>query len=85
MSKASGRPLSDYDWIELSQIEGYPNRRPFLSMTDQDREKVMAQLGTIMSRLLDTHFDKIGSLSQDSNGIYSIGECLSSSLLWQHR
>ncbi|KAF5979717.1 RNase H domain-containing protein [Fusarium coicis] len=38
-----------------------------------------------MSRLLDTHFDKIGSLSQDSNGIYSIGECQSSSLLWQHR
>ncbi|KAF5599289.1 RNase H domain-containing protein [Fusarium pseudoanthophilum] len=85
MSKASGRPLSDYDWLELSQIEGYPNRRPLLPTTDRDREKVMAQLGTIMSRLLDTHFKKIGSLSQDSNGIYSIGECLSPSLLWQHR
>ncbi|KAF5568292.1 RNase H domain-containing protein [Fusarium napiforme] len=85
MSKASGRPLSDYDWLELSQIEGYPNRRPLLSMTDRDREKVMAQLGTIVSRLLDTHFDKIGSLSQENNGIYSISECLSPSLLWQHR
>ncbi|KAF5538173.1 RNase H domain-containing protein [Fusarium phyllophilum] len=85
MSKAGGRPLSDYDWIELSQIEGYPNRRPLLPMTDQDREKVMAQLGTIMSRLSDTHFDKIGSLFQDSNGNYFVGECLSPSLLWQHR
>ncbi|KAH7221687.1 hypothetical protein BKA60DRAFT_634933 [Fusarium oxysporum] len=85
MSKASDRPLSDYDWIELSQIEGYPNRLPVLPMLDRDREKVMAQLGTIMSRLSDTHFDKIGSLFQDSNGNYFVGECLSPSLLWQHR
>ncbi|KAF4948919.1 hypothetical protein FGADI_9203 [Fusarium gaditjirri] len=85
MSKASGRPLSSYDWIELSKIEGYPNRLLLLPMTDQDRGKVMAQLGIIMSRLADTHLDKIGSLFQDSNGDYSIGECLSPSLLWQHR
>ncbi|KAF5649501.1 RNase H domain protein [Fusarium tjaetaba] len=39
MSKASGRTLSDYDWIELSQIQGYPNRRPLLPTTDRDREK----------------------------------------------
>ncbi|RKK66146.1 hypothetical protein BFJ69_g15659 [Fusarium oxysporum] len=38
-----------------------------------------------MSRLSDTHFDKIGSLFQDSNGNYFVGECLSPSLLWQHR
>ncbi|CCT64734.1 uncharacterized protein FFUJ_04017 [Fusarium fujikuroi IMI 58289] len=85
MSKASGRPLSDYDWIELSQIEGYPNRRPLLPMTDRNHEKVMAQLGTIMSRLSDTHFDKISSLFQDNNGNYFVSECLSPSLLWQHR
>jgi len=54
-------------------------------MTDRDREKVMLQLGTIMSRLLDTNFDKIGSLFQDSNGNYFVGECLSPSLIWQHR
>ncbi|RKL47607.1 hypothetical protein BFJ72_g1839 [Fusarium proliferatum] len=85
MSKASGRPLSDYDWIELSQIEGYPNRRPLLPMTDRDREKVMAQLGTLMSRLSDTHFDKIGSLFQDNKDNYFVSECLSPSLIWQHR
>ncbi|PNP85941.1 hypothetical protein FNYG_00997 [Fusarium nygamai] len=38
-----------------------------------------------MSRLLDTHFDKIGSLFQDNDGDYFVGECLSPSLLWQHR
>ncbi|KAM5373028.1 hypothetical protein ACJA88_008556 [Fusarium oxysporum] len=53
MSKANGRPLSEYDWIELSRIEGYPTRRSLLRLTDQDREKVMKQLGAIMSRLSD--------------------------------
>ncbi|KAF5675154.1 RNase H domain-containing protein [Fusarium denticulatum] len=38
-----------------------------------------------MSRLSDTHFDKIGSLFQDKGGDYFVGECLSPSLLWQHR
>ncbi|KAL5595116.1 hypothetical protein FOVSG1_008805 [Fusarium oxysporum f. sp. vasinfectum] len=85
MSKASGRPLSEYDWIELSRIEGYPTRRSLLPLTDQDREKVMKQLGAIMSRLSDCHFDKIGSLLEDSNGNTFVGECLSPSLLWQHR
>ncbi|ENH69519.1 hypothetical protein FOC1_g10011875 [Fusarium oxysporum f. sp. cubense race 1] len=84
MSKASGRPLSEYDWIELSRIEGYPTRRPLLPLTDQDREKVMKQLGVIMSRLSDCHFDKIGSLLEDSNGNTFVGECLSPSLLRQH-
>ncbi|KAI1062295.1 hypothetical protein LB506_006264 [Fusarium annulatum] len=85
MSKAGGRPLSDYDWIELSRIEGYPTRRPLIPLTDQDREKVMKQLGVIMSRLSDCHFDKIGSLLEDSDGNTFVGECLSPSLLWQHR
>ncbi|KAL7759484.1 hypothetical protein ACKLNR_009574 [Fusarium oxysporum f. sp. zingiberi] len=85
MSKASGRPLSEYDWIELSRIEEYPTRRSLLPLTDQDREKVMKQLGAIMSRLSDCHFDKIGSLLEDSHGNTFVGECLSPSLLWQHR
>jgi hypothetical protein len=40
MSKASSRSLSEYDWTELSQIEGYPNRRSLLHIADQDREKL---------------------------------------------
>ncbi|KAK7403933.1 hypothetical protein QQX98_010303 [Neonectria punicea] len=85
MSKASGRPLSEYDWVELSRISGYPNKRPLLPLVDRDREKIMRQLGAIMSYLSEIHFDKIGSLFEDSDGNYSVGECLSPSLLWQHR
>ncbi|EXM03479.1 kinase-like domain-containing protein [Fusarium oxysporum II5] len=49
MSKASGRPLSEYDWIELSRIEGYPTRRPLLPLTDQDREKESQYLQSLVS------------------------------------
>ncbi|CAK7271449.1 hypothetical protein SEPCBS119000_004610 [Sporothrix epigloea] len=38
-----------------------------------------------MSRLAEMHFDKIGSLFEDENGSYSIGECLTPSLIWQLR
>ncbi|KAK7407825.1 hypothetical protein QQX98_009996 [Neonectria punicea] len=86
MSKASGRVLSEYDWIEISlRVPGYPIQRPLLPLRDQDREKVMSQLGTIMSSLSKIHFDKIGSLFEDNAGGHSVGECLSPSLLWQWR
>ncbi|CAK7271447.1 hypothetical protein SEPCBS119000_004609 [Sporothrix epigloea] len=38
-----------------------------------------------MSHLAEMHFDKIGSLVQDENGNYSIGECLSPALNWKLR
>lgn len=85
MGKASGRPLSEFDWVELSQITGYPNRRPLLPLTDLDREKVMEQLGVIMSSLSNFHFDRIGSLFEDGDGNYFVGECLNPALLWQYR
>lgn len=87
MSKASGRPLSDYDWVELSlRIPGYPVHLPLRPLTDHNREKIISQLGTIMSCLSDIHFDKIGSLFEDSTtGNCSIGECLNPSLIWQWR
>ena len=43
----------------------------------------MSQLGTIMAQLSETRFEKIGSLVEDPNGHYSVGECLSPSLPWQ--
>lgn len=86
MSKASGRLLSEYDWIQFSQrVSGYPVRRPLLPLTDHDREKIMNQLGAVMSQLSKIHFNEIGSLFEDREGNYSIGECLSPSLLWQMR
>ncbi|KPM38167.1 hypothetical protein AK830_g8396 [Neonectria ditissima] len=86
MSKAPGRVLSEYDWVEFHlRVPGYPLRRQLLSLTDRDREKIMNQLGTITSCLSMNHFDKIGSVFENSDGGYSIGECLSPSLIWQWR
>ncbi|KJK73544.1 hypothetical protein H634G_11202 [Metarhizium anisopliae BRIP 53293] len=86
MSKATGRPLSDYDWTEISRrTPGYPQLRPLLPLPDGIREKVMRQLGTIMAQLSTLRLDKIGSLFEDCNGNYVVGECLSPTLLWQER
>ncbi|KAG5826408.1 hypothetical protein H9Q74_003502 [Fusarium xylarioides] len=85
-SKASGRPLSDYRWTE--PIIQPPNiRHPVarLSLSELDRERILNQLGVIMSRLSKVHFDKIGSLFEDVTGGFSVGECLSPVLTWQSR
>ncbi|KAK7424301.1 hypothetical protein QQX98_000569 [Neonectria punicea] len=85
MSKASGRALSEYDWSEAFRIPGYTVRIPLLPLADRDREKIMGQLGGIMSLLSEIHFDKIGSLfeAEDSSSDCSVGECLNPSLLWE--
>ncbi|KAF7552778.1 hypothetical protein G7Z17_g4073 [Cylindrodendrum hubeiense] len=87
MSKASGRVLSEYDWSEAYRIPGYTVRIPLLPLADQDREKIMGQLGGIMSLLSEIHFDKIGSLfeAEDGSSDCSVGECLNPSLLWEKR
>jgi hypothetical protein len=45
----------------------------------------MSQLGAITAQLSRLRFDKIGSLSQDGTGNYTVVECLLPSLTWQHR
>lgn len=45
----------------------------------------MHQLGTMMAQLSPIRFEKIGSLSKDHDGEYSVGECFSLSLLWEWR
>lgn len=86
MSRANGRPLSDFDWTEISrQTPEYPQFRPLLPLPDGMREKVMRQLGAIMKQLSMIHLDMIGSLFQDCKGNYVVGECLSPALLWQQR
>ncbi|KAL6905108.1 hypothetical protein GGI43DRAFT_421339 [Trichoderma evansii] len=72
-SKAAGRSL------------GSRHPRPMLPISDKGREKIMEQLGSIMAELSDHRFDKIGSLFNNKNGGYDIGECLSPSLAWQER
>ena len=45
----------------------------------------MSQLGAIMSELSRHSFGEIGSIFNDENGGYFVGECLSPSLTWQER
>lgn len=78
MSKASGHPLSEYDWLSSSSDTPRP-------LSKEGREKVMGQLGAITWQLSQLRLDKIGSLFQDDDGHYTVGECLSPSLTWQHR
>ncbi|KAF5234209.1 hypothetical protein FANTH_12246 [Fusarium anthophilum] len=85
-SKASGRTLSDYRWTE--PVVQPPNLRHPISqppLSESDRDRIMNQLGAIMSRLSKVHFDKIGSLFEDDTGGFSVGECLSPVFTWQSR
>jgi hypothetical protein len=83
-SKAPGGPLSNYRWSETSiQPPGFkPLSR--LPLFDLDRQKIMKQLGVIMSRLWNVRFDKIGLLFEDVWG-FSVGECVSPVFTWQSR
>ncbi|KAJ3539249.1 hypothetical protein NM208_g5564 [Fusarium decemcellulare] len=64
---------------------GFQHRHPLMSISNQNREKVISQLGAMMSELSIHPFEKIGSLFDDGNGNYAVGECLSPSLTWQER
>ncbi|EPE09970.1 rnase h domain containing protein [Ophiostoma piceae UAMH 11346] len=87
MSKVPGRALFEYDWADAFRVPDFRVQMKFLPMTDRDREKVMGQLGGIMSLLSDIKFDKIGSLfaADDGSGDCSVGECLNPSLIWENR
>ncbi|KAF5003578.1 hypothetical protein FDECE_9892 [Fusarium decemcellulare] len=85
-SKAPGRSLGSYDWTQLpQQVLGFQHRRPLMPISNENRDKVMSQLGVMMSELFIHPFEKIGSLFDDGNGSYAVGECLSPSLTWQER
>ncbi|KAF4462691.1 kinase-like domain [Fusarium albosuccineum] len=85
-SKATGRALSEYDWADVSrEPPGYKLPWPLLPLSEEDRQAIMRKLGTIMSRLSEIRFEKIGSIFEDGHGDFRIGECLSPSLLWQWR
>ncbi|KFA48439.1 hypothetical protein S40293_00294 [Stachybotrys chartarum IBT 40293] len=84
-SKAPGRSLGSYNWCKDPHEMLGAQHQPRLPLSDKDREKVMKQLGAIMSELSDHRFEEIGSLTIDETGIPSIGECLSPSFTWQER
>ncbi|XWW94505.1 hypothetical protein V2A60_002448 [Cordyceps javanica] len=84
MSKATGRPLSDYEWVSV-RMSGYPQRVPLLPLPDAAKIKVMRQLGGFMRHLSALRFEKIGSLFEEPDGNVLVGECLTPALVWQHR
>ncbi|PON24287.1 hypothetical protein TGAM01_v206975 [Trichoderma gamsii] len=60
-SKAAGRSLGSYDWSNCPhRFTGSRNPRPPLPISDDGRNKVMHQLGSIMAELSDYRFAKIG-------------------------
>ena len=83
MSKAPGFPLSRFAWDACPEgMISYRKPRPCLGR--KNKEKIMTQLGTIISQLLNLRFDKIGSLFEE-DGEYRIKECLSPALIWHQR
>ncbi|KAF4947148.1 hypothetical protein FGADI_10604 [Fusarium gaditjirri] len=85
-SKATGCSLGSYAWSPPRyQVPGLHHRSPPMPMSDENRAKVMSQLGALMSELYTHRFDRIGSLSRKGDASYVVGECLSPSLTWQER
>lgn len=85
-SEAPNRALSDFDWAQISrQTPGYPSLRHLLPLPDDNKEKIMRQLGVTMVQLSILHFDKIGSLFEVGDGSFVVGEHLSPTLLRQWR
>ncbi|KAK4031791.1 hypothetical protein C8A01DRAFT_41762 [Parachaetomium inaequale] len=82
MSKAHGRPLSTYGWLPPAH---QPLAEGTTLLSEWDKRKILSQLGAITAQLSQLRFDKIGSLSHDSAGNFTIGECLSPWLTWQQR
>ncbi|PQK14238.1 hypothetical protein BB8028_0004g11680 [Beauveria bassiana] len=84
MSKAAGRSLREYHWIDCRTL-GFTVDPLRLPLPDGARENITRQLGAVMGRLSMLRFDKIGSVFEDGRGSYVVGECLSPALIWQHR
>ncbi|RKL50621.1 hypothetical protein BFJ72_g74 [Fusarium proliferatum] len=85
-SKALGRSLGSYAWSPPRyQVPGLQYRSPPMPISDENRGKIMRQLGAFMSELSTHRFDSIGSLFREGDASYVVGECLSPSLTWQER
>lgn len=83
MSKASGSPLSNFDWDKMP--EGRDRlRKNFPFLKRPEKKIIMEQLGQITAELSQLRFDKLGSLFLE-NGEYEIKKCLSPSLIFHQR
>ena len=84
MSKAHGSPLSTRSWRPLSDYPPKGITTPDRHLTKGEKEKVMKQLGAIVSQLSELRLDKIGSLFEDE-GYYAVKCCLSPGLFLHDR
>lgn len=86
MSKAIGHPLAKYDWRPQTHETSGPNdfATPARALTNEEKKKIMRQLGCYTSQLYGLRFGTIGSLFEDDQGYY-IDKCLSPGHVLQDR
>lgn len=86
MSKAAGHPLAQYDWGTHIHNPSGPNASapPAQPLTEEEKKKVMHQLGSYAHQLYGLRFPTIGSLFE-SDTDYFIDECLSPGHILQDR
>lgn len=86
MSKAAGYPLAKFHW--LPQLHGPPgpnkSSTPGRLLTEEEKQRIMRQLGRYALQLFGLRFPKIGSLIEGDEG-YRIDECLSPGHVLQDR
>lgn len=82
MSKAPGTQLQNFRWDPHPLEKGVFPQREHLS--PMQKEKIMRQLGGIVSQLSNLRFNKLGSLFQET-GEYRVGKCLSPAFIFHDR
>ncbi|CAG8131272.1 unnamed protein product [Penicillium nalgiovense] len=85
MSKASGVPLSTYQWEDDMASPPGIGVRPRAILSTTQKRKILGQLGGIHAALSNIRFSEIGSLFMDNNNSYTPRKCLFPSLVWQRR
>ncbi|KAJ5254201.1 hypothetical protein N7524_011381 [Penicillium chrysogenum] len=85
MSKASGVPLSTYQWEDDVASPPGLHGIPQAILSTTQKRKILRQLGGIHAALSNIRISEIGSLSMDNNSSYTPGKCLFPSLIWQGR
>ncbi|KAH8730587.1 hypothetical protein GQ44DRAFT_756462 [Phaeosphaeriaceae sp. PMI808] len=84
MSKARGFPLSTRIWQTHADRVPNTSANPRRRFTNEEKEKIMKQLGAIVSQLSRLRLDKIGSLFEEQ-GCYTVKACLSPGHLLHER
>lgn len=86
MSKATGHSLGSYDWLKTTNETSGSKAlaTPARALTDEEKERIMRQLGRYNRQLYGLRFPTIGSLFEGVEGYY-IDECLSPGHVLQDR